>query len=150
MRGGYAYNFGYIKCCATAETDHRPADALLIRPDAHIAWAATIDEPTDTAALAQVRQVFDQVRGGTLDRSRLTENANFYFNATTLGDYRTSLAPLGTPRSFAQMGKTRLRGGFVNRVYRVEFPTITLVISTYAEPGENGKIEQFLVAPTQQ
>jgi hypothetical protein len=35
-----------------AETDHRPADALLIRPDAHIAWAATIDEPTDTAALA--------------------------------------------------------------------------------------------------
>jgi 2-polyprenyl-6-methoxyphenol hydroxylase-like FAD-dependent oxidoreductase len=35
----------------TAETDHRPADALLIRPDAHIAWAATIDEPTDSAAL---------------------------------------------------------------------------------------------------
>jgi hypothetical protein len=33
----------------TAATDHRPADALLIRPDAHIAWAATIDEPTDTA-----------------------------------------------------------------------------------------------------
>jgi hypothetical protein len=36
----------------TAETDHRPADAILIRPDAHIAWAATIDEPNDTAALA--------------------------------------------------------------------------------------------------
>ncbi len=36
----------------TAETDHRPADALLIRPDAHIAWAATIDEPSDTAATA--------------------------------------------------------------------------------------------------
>ena len=36
----------------TAATDHRPADALLIRPDAHIAWAATIDEPTDTSALA--------------------------------------------------------------------------------------------------
>jgi hypothetical protein len=27
----------------TAETDHRPADALLIRPDGHIAWAATAD-----------------------------------------------------------------------------------------------------------
>ena len=25
---------------------------MLIRPDAHIAWAATIDEPADTAALA--------------------------------------------------------------------------------------------------
>jgi 2-polyprenyl-6-methoxyphenol hydroxylase-like FAD-dependent oxidoreductase len=36
----------------TAKTDDRPADALLIRPDAHIAWAATIDEPADTAALA--------------------------------------------------------------------------------------------------
>lgn len=35
----------------TARTGDRPADALLIRPDAHIAWAATIDEPTDTAAL---------------------------------------------------------------------------------------------------
>jgi 2-polyprenyl-6-methoxyphenol hydroxylase-like FAD-dependent oxidoreductase len=36
----------------TAGTDDRPADALLIRPDAHIAWAATVDEPTDTAVLA--------------------------------------------------------------------------------------------------
>jgi 2-polyprenyl-6-methoxyphenol hydroxylase-like FAD-dependent oxidoreductase len=36
----------------TAATDDRPADALLIRPDAHIAWAATVDELTDTAALA--------------------------------------------------------------------------------------------------
>ncbi|MEU6782163.1 FAD-dependent monooxygenase [Nonomuraea angiospora] len=34
----------------TAKTDLRPADALLIRPDAHIAWAATIDEPTGTSA----------------------------------------------------------------------------------------------------
>jgi 2-polyprenyl-6-methoxyphenol hydroxylase-like FAD-dependent oxidoreductase len=33
----------------TAATEHRPADALLIRPDAHIAWAATVDEPSDTA-----------------------------------------------------------------------------------------------------
>jgi 2-polyprenyl-6-methoxyphenol hydroxylase-like FAD-dependent oxidoreductase len=36
----------------TAATELRPADALLIRPDAHIAWATTIDEPTDTAAPA--------------------------------------------------------------------------------------------------
>ncbi|WP_433332360.1 FAD-dependent monooxygenase [Spirillospora sp. CA-294931] len=33
----------------TAATDHRPADALLIRPDAHIAWAATADEPAGPA-----------------------------------------------------------------------------------------------------
>ncbi|MEV6963759.1 FAD-dependent monooxygenase [Hamadaea sp. NPDC051192] len=36
----------------TADAGNRPADALLIRPDAQIAWAATIDEPADTAALA--------------------------------------------------------------------------------------------------
>jgi 2-polyprenyl-6-methoxyphenol hydroxylase-like FAD-dependent oxidoreductase len=36
----------------TAETDDRPADALLIRPDAHIAWAASMDEPADTAVPA--------------------------------------------------------------------------------------------------
>ena len=35
-----------------AGTDHRPADALLIRPDAHIAWAAAIDEPAETAERA--------------------------------------------------------------------------------------------------
>jgi 2-polyprenyl-6-methoxyphenol hydroxylase-like FAD-dependent oxidoreductase len=42
----------------TTETDDRPADALLIRPDVHIAWAATIDEPTDTAALALREALF--------------------------------------------------------------------------------------------
>jgi len=34
----------------TATIGDRPADALLIRPDAHVAWAADIDEPDDTAA----------------------------------------------------------------------------------------------------
>ena len=36
----------------TAETDHRPADAVLIRPDAYVGWAAGIDEPGDTAGPA--------------------------------------------------------------------------------------------------
>ena len=35
----------------TAQTDHRPADALLIRPDAYIAWAAAAGEPAATASL---------------------------------------------------------------------------------------------------
>jgi hypothetical protein len=36
----------------TAEADRAPADALLIRPDAHVAWAATSGEPSETAAPA--------------------------------------------------------------------------------------------------
>ncbi|MET0898426.1 MAG: FAD-dependent monooxygenase, partial [Mycobacterium sp.] len=34
----------------TVAADDRRTDALLIRPDAHIAWAATLAEPTETAA----------------------------------------------------------------------------------------------------
>jgi 2-polyprenyl-6-methoxyphenol hydroxylase-like FAD-dependent oxidoreductase len=36
----------------TARTGDRPADALLIRPDAYIGWTATIDEPAETATVA--------------------------------------------------------------------------------------------------
>ena len=42
----------------TAKTNHRPADALLIRPDAHIAWAAMADEPVGGAALALREALF--------------------------------------------------------------------------------------------
>ena len=37
----------------TAEADHRPAAAILIRPDVHIAWAAAIDEPAAGPALEE-------------------------------------------------------------------------------------------------
>jgi 2-polyprenyl-6-methoxyphenol hydroxylase-like FAD-dependent oxidoreductase len=43
----------------TAETDRRPADALLIRPDAHVAWAAGVDEPGD-AALPALRDALSR------------------------------------------------------------------------------------------
>jgi 2-polyprenyl-6-methoxyphenol hydroxylase-like FAD-dependent oxidoreductase len=36
----------------TAEADQRPADAILIRPDACVAWAAATGEPASTAAPA--------------------------------------------------------------------------------------------------
>jgi hypothetical protein len=37
---------------ASVAIANRPADAMLIRPDALIAWAATIKEPSHTAAPA--------------------------------------------------------------------------------------------------
>ncbi|MFF4594466.1 FAD-dependent monooxygenase [Amycolatopsis sp. NPDC001319] len=37
----------------TAKTALRPADALLLRPDAHIAWAAPLDSPVDPAGLRE-------------------------------------------------------------------------------------------------
>ncbi|MER5717541.1 hypothetical protein [Streptomyces sp. NPDC002132] len=36
----------------TVETDDRPADAILIRPDAHIACVATVEESPDAAVPA--------------------------------------------------------------------------------------------------
>ncbi|MEG8046639.1 hypothetical protein QP175_10725 [Sphingomonas aerolata] len=66
-----------------------------------------------------------------------------------LADYKSSLGALGEPTGFAQTGRARLRGGFVNRTYRITYPDRTLSLSTYAEPGANGRYEQFLVAPSQ-
>ena len=38
-----------------------------------------------------------------------------------------------------------LRGGFVNRVFKLTFAKRSLTLSTYAEPGEHGRWEQFLI-----
>ena len=103
----------------------------------------------DTAALARARAVYDQLRTGTLDRARLTEDANYYFKPVALADYKASLGALGEPTGFVQTGRTRLRGGFVNRSYRITYPDRTLSLSTYAEPGTQGRYEQLLVAPSQ-
>jgi CubicO group peptidase (beta-lactamase class C family) len=116
--------------------------AQIVLPPAPVAAA-------DQAARAQAALVFDQLRTGTLDRRLLTEDANTYFDATALADYRRSLTPLGPPTGFAAASPARLRGGFVNRTYRATWPGRTLAISTYAEPGTAARFEQFLVTPAQ-
>ena len=98
--------------------------------------------------VADVRIVYNMIVADQPDRSRFTDNLNYYFNPTTLGDYRTSLAPLGAPTSFESLGPPRLRGGFVNRNFTIHYSggkDLTLV--TYAEPGANGRWEQFMIMP---
>lgn len=114
----------------------------LLLPVAKPATAA-LDQQRDALA----RRLFDQLRAGTPDRSLMTEDANYFFDATALGDYRSSLAPLGEPLAFEPIGKARLRGGFVNRNYRIRYKDRQLIAVTYAEPGADGKFEQFLVMP---
>ncbi|WP_242096975.1 serine hydrolase domain-containing protein [Sphingomonas sp. CROZ-RG-20F-R02-07] len=101
----------------------------------------------DAAALTGAKALLAQLTNGTLDRTRLTDDANYYFTPVTLGDYRTSLAPLGVPGVFEQRGKPRLRGGFVNRNYRVTYGDRSFALATYAEPGGSGRYEQFLLSP---
>ncbi|WET82491.1 hypothetical protein P3102_15400 [Amycolatopsis sp. QT-25] len=62
-----------------AKTSDRPADALPILPDAHVAWTAGIDESTDTAVLA-LRQALTAWFG-------------------TPSDTRPETAPGGVPRT---------------------------------------------------
>lgn len=95
---------------------------------------------------ARARGVFDMLREGKIDRSRFTVNGNFYFTPTALADYRASLAPLGQPTGFRQRA-AKLRGGFTAESYTVSYPGRTLTVVLRAEPGANGKIEQFTVYP---
>ena len=100
-------------------------------------------DPRDALA----RKVFDQLRAGTLDRALLTDNAAYYFDAVATADYRDTLGPLGNPDAFAPLSKPRLRGGFVNRNYAIRYGDKRLLAITYAEPGETGRFEQFIVMP---
>jgi D-alanyl-D-alanine carboxypeptidase len=115
----------------------------LLLPAPKVEPPVTLDQQRDALA----RGIFNQLRTGTLDRALLTDDANYYFDATAIGDYRDSLAPLGEPQSITPLGKARLRGGFVNRNYAVDYAGKRLLIITYAEPGETGKFEQFIVMP---
>jgi hypothetical protein len=103
----------------------------------------------DATALAAARILFDQLRSGAPDAARLTENARFYFTPMALADYRASLGALGEPTSFTQVGKASLRGGYVQRRFRITYPGRTLVAATFAEPGAEGRWEQFMVSPAQ-
>ena len=101
----------------------------------------------ETERLADVRSVYASLAKGTIDRSKFTDNLNFYFDATTLGDYRSSLEKLGTPQ-ITPRSPPRLRGGFVNRNFTLHYANgEDLTLITYAEPGSNGRWEQYIVMP---
>lgn len=102
----------------------------------------------ETDRISDVRRVYDALVKGDLDRSKFTPNLNGYFDAATLGDYRSSLAPLGAPSSITMNGPPRLRGGFVNRNYTIHYSGgKDLSLITYAEAGANGRFEQFMIMP---
>jgi CubicO group peptidase (beta-lactamase class C family) len=106
--------------------------------------------PQDAIQAAQAkraREVYNELRRGQLDRAQLTQNANYYFTPQAIADYASSLGPLGEPTSFEANGKPVLRGGFVIQSYTIKYPNRTLDLSTFYEPGANGRIEQFLVTP---
>jgi CubicO group peptidase (beta-lactamase class C family) len=123
------------------------ASSLIARDLAAIVLPAAPRDAAVIAAAKRARTVYDQLRAGRLERSLLTKNANYYFTPQAIADFHSSLAPLGTPTAFEPAGKPVPRGGFVIQGYTIRYPKRTLNLSTFYEPGPNGRIEQFLVSP---
>ena len=103
--------------------------------------------PGEGDRIADAKAELATLMAGTLEKSRFTENAQYYFKPETLADYRDTLQKLGPPSAVEAPRPPRLRGGFVNRVFKVKWPSKTLTLSTYAEAGAQGRWEQFLLMP---
>lgn len=95
----------------------------------------------------QAKTTLEELIAGNFTPARFTQNARYYFTEAVRGDYRQSLGELGALTRFEPLRPPRLRGGFVNRVFRASFEKRTVVLSTYAEPGADGRWEQFIVVP---
>jgi CubicO group peptidase (beta-lactamase class C family) len=101
------------------------------------------NDPATPAKLEQAKKIFADLQQGKIDRSLFTSNANAYFSEQALEDFKTGLAPLGTPQTFVQASQG-LRGGMTLRVYIVRFPQKVLRAWTYEMP--DGKLEQYQIA----
>ena len=99
-----------------------------------------------TGDVSRAQAVFSGLRAGKIDRSHFTANGNHYFTAEAVADYQTSLTALGEPKSFVRK-RSSLRGGFTDEAFTVDYGSKKLNIVLRAEPGQNGKIEQFTVYP---
>ncbi len=105
--------------------------------------AIVFDDADETKA---ARSIFNMLRTGQIDRSKFTQNGNFYFTPQVLLDYRNSLATLGEPTRIALQGSKGLRGGLTAEKYIFTFADRKLLCVVRAEPS-SGRIEQFTLYP---
>jgi D-alanyl-D-alanine carboxypeptidase len=113
---------------------------------ARLAAPAVLGAASDSPAEAQALAIFHGLQQGRIDRSLLAPNLSDYFTAEALADFRDSLAPLGEPLSFHQTAE-ELRGGMTLHAFEIVYPGKRLRLTTYTYP--DGKLEQYLIAPTQ-
>ncbi|WNO52578.1 serine hydrolase domain-containing protein [Stakelama saccharophila] len=132
---------------ALVNADFGRATSAITKQISDLLLPAAHDRQVEQARLMLARKFFKQLQSGKPDRSLLTADARYYFSDQAVQDYAGSLAPLGEPTSFEAIGEPRLRGGFVNRNYRITYPDRTLLLVTYAQAGTDGKFEQFIVMP---
>jgi CubicO group peptidase (beta-lactamase class C family) len=107
--------------------------------------AAKTEDAGKAAAEAQAKEILTGLIAGKIDRSLFTADCNFYFSEQAIGDFESSLSPLGGIGSLSQEAK-ELRGGMVFREFAVKFGGgRSLTLTTYTMP--DGKLEQFLIGP---
>ncbi len=110
---------------------------------AHLAAPVVAGYPL-TAPEQQALDIYYGLQQGRIDRSLLAPNLSDYFTPEALADFQSSLAPLGEPLTFKQVGD-QLRGGMTFRAFRITYPDRRLMLTTYTYP--DGKLEQYLIAP---
>jgi CubicO group peptidase (beta-lactamase class C family) len=100
-------------------------------------------DPQAAPQLEQARRIFRQLQEGTVDRSLLTSDANFYFKPQVLADAASSLKPLGPPATFEQTSMS-LRGGMTLRNFQIKFSGGAILrLSTFSV--DDGKFAQYLI-----
>jgi len=126
--------------------DASPAASAIARAVAPLLLASTSATNTGKSAEQQAREIFTGLQQGKIDRSLFTENCSAYFDQQALGDFESSLKPLGEPSVFHQTAES-LRGGMTFHAFQVEFSDNAqhLEVTTYTMP--DGKLEQYLVIP---
>lgn len=139
----------HIAVAVLTNQEASPAAGMITRAIMPLLVPPPANAATDAAATAKAeslaRTVLEGLQHGQIDRSRFTANGNFYFDSTALGDYASSLGPLGAIKSLEQTSVFD-RGGMTYRGFAVEFANGTKVnLSTFTVP--DGRIEQFLVEP---
>lgn len=101
------------------------------------------EDSVSDEALKQVKNIYEGLMLGRIDRTLFTPNCNAYFDATTLQDYEKSLGSLGRPTHFDADGYS-LRGGMAIRSYTIRAGGEVMDLTTMTMP--DGKIEQYIVA----
>jgi len=111
---------------------------------ARVLLPATLSPASTTDTFAPtLKTILAGLQQGTIDRSLFTPDTNDYFNADTLSDFKSTLAPLGTITTIIR-ANTHQRGGMIGSMYRVTYSGGTIItVSIYTQP--DGKIEQFLI-----
>ena len=134
--------------------DDRAAIVVLVNQDS-IGTSGTIGQKIAGILFAQggagpaearARQVMEGLQKGKVDRAIFTSNANSYFTDQALGDFASSLGPLGAIKEIKQTTSND-RGGMTFRLFEVKYTDKS--VSIWERDMPDGKIEQFQVMPAE-